>query len=161
MKIDLTRKEYRTLLDMVYIAEWIINAHRVDSDPRTEPYGALQQKVFALAKQMKYENLIEYDAEVDTYYPTGEYEESGAAHDFIDEYEDESFWSELIVRLAQRDLIQQVGSAAKVSTLPFEERLIRLADLENTYAMEFEKYGLARIMVRNRKPPRNLGKGVH
>ena len=161
MKIDLTQEEYRTLFDMLYIAEWIINAHRIDSDPRTKPYEALQQKVFALAKQMKVENLIEYDADVDTYYPTGEYEESGAAHAFIDEYEDESFWSELIVRLAQRDLIRQVGSAEKVGALPFSERLVRLADLENAYAREFEKYGLDRIVVQNRKPPRNLGKGIH
>lgn len=33
MKIDLTRKEYRDLLDILAIANWVLNAHKVDRDP--------------------------------------------------------------------------------------------------------------------------------
>ena len=60
MEIDLTRKEYRDLLDMLYIAEWVLNANRDEDDPRTKRYSKVEQKFFAMAKAMKYENLIEY-----------------------------------------------------------------------------------------------------
>jgi hypothetical protein len=94
MKIDLTRKEYRDLLDMLSIAEWVLNAHKVEKDPRTERYRKPEQKFFALAKRMKYENLIAYAPEHDRYFPTREYEEKSSTQAFITEYDNDSFWEE-------------------------------------------------------------------
>ena len=91
MEIDLTRKEYRDLLDMLYIAEWVLNANRDEDDPRTKRYSKVEQKFFAMAKAMKYENLIEYYPEDKKYFPTREYEETSSAHAFLAEYKDSIF----------------------------------------------------------------------
>ncbi|MDI6791797.1 MAG: hypothetical protein QME81_02855 [bacterium] len=48
MKIDLTQREYERLLDMLYIAEWVMNACKVEDDPRTEAYKELEQKIFGI-----------------------------------------------------------------------------------------------------------------
>ena len=92
MKIEFTREEYKCLLDMLYIAEWILNAHKVEDDPETKAYGELEQKVYSYAKEMGFENLIEYAADHKKYYPTREYEEMGTPMEFIDEFENETFW---------------------------------------------------------------------
>lgn len=43
MNIELTDKEFRRLLDMVYIGNWILNSTR--GDDRFEDYDLLQEKL--------------------------------------------------------------------------------------------------------------------
>ena len=161
MKIDLTRKEYRDLLDMLTIADWVLNAHKAGTDPRTERYKKLEQKFFTFAKQMKYENLVEYSADHDRYFQTREYDESSAARTFIVEYENDSFWEELISRLAERDLARQLGGDDRVSTLSPEELFEKLGQLEEYYGDEFSQNALENLQLRDQKWLSQPGKTVH
>ena len=161
MKIDLTRKEYRDLLDMLTIADWVLNAHKAVADPRTGRYRKLEQKFFSFAKQMKYENLVEYAADHDRYFQTKEYDESSAARTFIVECENDSFWEELISRLAERDLARQLGGDDRVSTLSPEELFEKLGQLEEYYGDEFSQNGLENLRLRNKKWLSQPGKTVH
>lgn len=45
MNIELTDKEFRRLLDLVYIGNWILNSTR--EKDRFEDYDILQEKLFA------------------------------------------------------------------------------------------------------------------
>ena len=151
MKIEFTREEYKCLLDMIYIAEWILNAHKVGDDPRTKEYGKLEQKVYSYAKEMGFEDLIEYVVDHGQYFPTKVYEDAGSATKFVDEFEDETFWDELINRLAERDLIKQLGGTENLSKLSFEERIERILELEKKYSSEFEKNGLDNVSIVSNK----------
>ncbi len=161
MKIDLTRQEYRDLLDILSIAHWVLNAHKVERDPRTERYEKLEQKFFALAKQMKYENLVSYAPEHNRYFPTREYEETSSTHAFIVEYENDSFWEELTSRLAERDLARQLGGYERVPTLSREELFEKLGQLEEYYGDEFSQNGLENLRLRDQKWLSPPGKAVH
>jgi len=147
MKIEFTREEYKCLLDMLYISEWILNAYKVEDDPRTKAYEKLEQKVFSYAKDMGFENLLEYAADHGKYYPTREYEVTCSPMEFIDEFENETFWEELISRLADRDLIRQLGGIENLSKLSFKERVEITLPLEEKYSSEFEKSGLDGVSV--------------
>ena len=57
MNIELTSKEYRLLLDMVYIGHWILNSTRTD-DPK-EDYDLLQEKLVAKAPANGMRSLVE------------------------------------------------------------------------------------------------------
>ena len=57
MNIELTSKEYRPLLDMVYIGNWILNSTRTDD--RIEDYDLLQEKLFAKAPANGMRSLVE------------------------------------------------------------------------------------------------------
>ena len=61
MKINITKKEYRLLLDILSIADWVMNAYQTEDDPRTKPYEDLEQKFLSYAKDFGFENLIVYD----------------------------------------------------------------------------------------------------
>jgi len=152
MKIDFTRKEYRRLLDILYIADWVMNAHKVEDDPKTEAYKELEQKIFSYAKDMGFEDLIEYVVDHGEYFPTRKLEESSPTMEFIGEFENDTFWEELISRLADRDLIKQMGGMKELSKLPFEERVKKTLALEEKYASEFEKKGLDSLsIIRNKE----------
>ena len=44
MQIELSKEEYRNLIDMIQIAEWVMNAHKTEKDPSTEKYSKLEQR---------------------------------------------------------------------------------------------------------------------
>lgn len=152
MKIEFTPKEYECLLDVLYIADWVMNAHKVEDDPRTEAYRKLEQKIFSYAKDMGFENLVEYAPEHKRYFPTSELEETGPAREFIEEFENDTFWEELTSRLAERDSARKVGGVENLSKLSFEDRVKIIVPLEEMYASEFEKRGLEGLsIIRNKE----------
>jgi hypothetical protein len=152
MKIEFTQKEYECLLDILYIADWVMNAHKVEDDPRTGAYKKLEQKLFSYAKDMGFENLIEYASDQKKYFPTRELEQTGSAKEFIEESENDTFWEELISRLADRDSARKVGGVENLYKLSFEDRMKIILPLEEKYASEFEKRGLEDLsIIRNKK----------
>jgi len=148
MKIDLSEKEYITLLDILYIAEWVLTAHKVDRDHRVEKYETIVQKFYSLAKEMGHENLVEYDDKLAKYFPTREYEDSSKSMMFIEEYQDDTFWDELINRLAYRDMVNQAGGIEKLKQLTMKEHFELESPLEQRYYEEFEKNGLDNLIIK-------------
>ena len=57
MQIDLSKKEFRRLLDMVYIGNWILNSTR--GDDRFEDYDNLESKLFSLCRKEGMGALVE------------------------------------------------------------------------------------------------------
>lgn len=109
MKIDITKKEYEILLDILYIVDWVLHSHRIGISAETEEYRSLIQKLYSYAKDIGYEDFIEYSRTMEEYVPTVEYEETNDSMEFIEEFENDSSWEGLVERLALRDLIQQEG----------------------------------------------------
>ena len=150
MKIEFSPEEYRLLLDMLYIAEWVMSSHKTEKDPEVVPYEALEQKLLALAIQMGFGDLVEYDDKLKKHFPTRLYEDTAKAMAFIEEYDNDSFWEELAQRLATRDLIQKEGK--KLETMDRWERLNKQFDLAEQYTQEFVEHGLERLVVQKVRP---------
>ncbi|MCU7944723.1 MAG: hypothetical protein KZQ87_18800 [Candidatus Thiodiazotropha sp. (ex Cardiolucina cf. quadrata)] len=58
MKINFTKKEYRQLLDMVFLGGWVASPHREDN---SSPYETLSEKIYAHAKDFGFDDLIVYN----------------------------------------------------------------------------------------------------
>lgn len=147
MKIEINKKEYRDLLDILYLADWVLHCYKEPESPETAAYRHLEQKLLALAREMGFENLVEFDSEMAQYFPTREYDETNAVMAAIVDYDNESFWQELMERLAMRDLILQKGQE-KVAAMDDEERLVKTDKLQEKYAAEFQRYSLSRLFVK-------------
>lgn len=150
MKINYTKNEYRLLLDMVEIAEWVLNAHKTASSDEIKKYSDLYQKILSYAKDMGFENLIIYDKNLDGYFATSEYEESEHMR-YIEEFEDDVFWDALPHRLAVRDLVKEVGEK-KYEEMEFVERATKLVELESIYYKELEENGIDNLRFENQSP---------
>ena len=94
MQIDLTPKELRRLLDLVYIGNWVLNSTR--GEDRFADYDNLESKIFALSPALS----EEWNG---TVVPSRAYTEGGI-HEAIAYYEDNVFYEILAEELSRRDM---------------------------------------------------------
>ena len=94
MQIDLTAKEFRRLLDLVYIGNWVLNSTR--GEDRFADYDNLESKIFALSPALS----EEWNG---TVVPSQAYTEGGI-HEAIAYYEDTVFYEILAEELSRRDM---------------------------------------------------------
>lgn len=102
MQIDLSKKEFRRLLDMVYIGNWILNSTR--GDDRFADYDDLESKLFALCRGNGMDALVERYEGTDV--PSRAFSDGGI-HEAIMDYEDTVFYEILAEELARRDMDYQ------------------------------------------------------
>lgn len=149
MNVSMTRQEYRLLLDLLLVGDWVIHGNREEDDvPGGEPYRMLTQKFLSLASEFGCDDLVEIDSERNQYRPTRKLEQQTYAWKLLDEYDDAVFWEELIVRLAERDVRNTPGKG-EISAMSTEEYDRYAVPLEEKYAHEFFENGLERLVIRN------------
>ena len=133
MDIELTTKEFRHLLDLVYIGNWILNSTR--GNDRFEDYDLLQEKFFALASQNGLPELAQsYMGHI---FPSRAYEDGGI-HDAIADYEDAVFFDILAEELARRDMSEE-----HLNPNDINELTARM----DSYMSEFEINGIENICL--------------
>ena len=133
MKLELTQKQFRRLLDMAYIGNWILNSTR--GDDRFRDYDEVESLLFARAREEGMGVLAEdWKGEV---VPSRAFVEGGI-HEAIVEYENNVFFDILAEDLARRDM-----EDAAIDQNNYDE-LVRRID---AYLDEFEEHGTDRILV--------------
>jgi len=144
MKVSFTPKEYARLLELMYMGLWVAGARPDDPATMPERYADITQKVLALAEPLGCADFVEVD--VNGQYFPNEKLTGGPAHEKIDQFVDDAFWSELVARLAERDLRAEFG-ATKLSDELTDDEEERLAALEDNYWREFENQGVDNVVV--------------
>jgi len=150
--LEIDKKEYKTLLQVLEMADWILNAHSQEEDKKNKPFTDLEQKVFALAQDAGWGKLVEFSKEHKQFLPTAAYEETCSVMPLIEEFENETFWDELIDRLAERDVVGELGEKAFLA-LPPEQRMEKIDEVRERYTAEMEKHGVDRLGILESKAP--------
>ena len=133
MKLELTTKQFRRLLDMAYIGNWILNSTR--GDDRFKDYDEVESLLFAKAREEGMGVLAEdWQGEV---VPSRAFAEGGI-HEAIMEYENNVFFDILAEDLARRDM-----EDASIDQNNYEELSSRI----DAYIAEFEEHGTDNILV--------------
>ncbi len=145
MKLHLTKKEYRALLDLIAVGDWVLHSHTVQDKDCSVTHRAVMKKIFSYSSEMQCEDLVEYDQKTDECYETCAYEEV-IQEVFIQPYNDETFWEELADRLAMRDAVREIGED-NLKTMEPLERVKLLGDKTDTYENEFEEHGLEYLTI--------------
>ena len=133
MELHLTDKQYRRLLDLVYIGNWVLNSTR--GDDRFRDYDEVESLVFSHCLEQGMTSLVElYDGEI---IPSRAFAEGGI-HEAIMAYEDVTFFEILAEELALRDLDAERATA---------ENYDEVMDRMEQYMGEFEAHGTEHISV--------------
>ena len=135
MTVELSEKEFRRLLDLVYIGDWILNSAR--GEDRFEDYDDVLEKLFSLCPDVGMEALM--DSWQGRVFPSKAYREGGI-HEAIADYEDAVFFDILAEELARRDMEGEGVSADDETELN--------ARMEEYY-QEFEQNGIDNLTVEN------------
>ena len=133
MEIKLTPLEFRRLLDMAYIGNWVLNSNR--GLDRFTDYDKVESRLFSYCKQYNMPSLVDYtdDAPI----PSAEFE-SGGIHEAIADYEDSVFFEILAEELARRDMDFEPINP---------ENFCELTNRIDEYIEEFEKNGIDNISI--------------
>ena len=133
MQLELNKKQFRRLLDMVYIGNWILNSTR--GDDRFRDYDIVESLLFEKARQEGMTVLAEtYHGET---VPSQAVVEGGI-HEAIMEYENNVFFDILAEDLARRDMNDVPIDASNYA---------ELAQRIEAYINEFEANGTDNILV--------------
>ena len=133
MQLELSRKEFRRLLDMVYIGNWILNSNR--GADRFKDYDDVESKLFAQCRQEGMPSLVEKWEGEDV--PSRAFSDGGI-HEAIMDYEDTVFFEILAEELARRDMEYE-----PVSGENYDELVSRMDD----YIAEFEENGTDHLVL--------------
>lgn len=133
MELHLSEKQFRRLLDLVYIGNWVLNSTR--GDDRIRQYDEVESQVFAHCLDHGMAKLVElYNGEL---IPSRAFAEGGI-HEAIFAYEDITFFEILAEELALRDL-----DADRATAENYDEVMARMEQ----YMGEFEAHGTDHISV--------------
>ena len=133
MQIELSKKEFRLLLDMVYIGNWVLNSTR--GNDRFAQYDDIESKLFALCPQNGMGILAEpWNG---TTVPSRAYAEGGI-HEAIAFYEDNVFYEILAEELSRRDM-----NYPEITDDNYNEVITRM----DRYMAEFQTSGLDHLVL--------------
>lgn len=133
MQIDLTKQEFRLLLDLAYIGNWVLNSTR--GDDRFAPYDDLESKLFGLCRQNGMKVLVEKWEGTDV--PSKAYCDGGI-HEAIAFYEDNIFYQILAEELSRRDM-----QYPEINEENYDEIVVRM----DRYMREFQNSGLDHLIL--------------
>ena len=128
MQIELTPKEFRRLLDLVYIGNWVLNSTRGEN--RFRDYDDLESKIFALSPKLS-------QVWNGTVVPSREFAEGGI-HEAIAMYEDNVFYEILAEELSRRDM-----DYPEITDENYSEIVSRM----ERYMSEFELSGVDHLIL--------------
>lgn len=133
MKIELTEQQFRYLLDLVYIGNWVVNSTR--EDDRIKEYDDVESTVFSHCLHHRMAKLVElYQGEL---IPSRDFADGGI-HEAIERYEDIVFYEILAEELALRDMDGEPLT---------RENYGALMDRIDAYLLEFDQHGTDNISV--------------
>jgi len=128
MQIELTSREFRRLLDLVYIGNWVLNSTR--GEDRFQDYDDLESKLFALSPALS-------ELWNGTVVPSRAFAEGGI-HEAIAYYEDNVFYEILAEELSRRDM-----DYPEINAEIYDEIVGRM----DRYMSEFEISGVQHLVL--------------
>lgn len=142
-----TEQELAILAEMVTLAASVASwNHKPGSDAGVSAYEAVESKVLEKAKLAGQGDAVEWDEEKRRYQLKIDPNEQTFFQECYDEFRNESFWEELVIRLADRGLIREIGLEAW-NRLSEEERRKRTAETEKVLWKEFGQNGIEKLAV--------------
>jgi hypothetical protein len=142
MNISLTPEQYKTLLLITYLGNWLVNAHKIEPD---KTFDDLAKYIYSFATSFGITGLVESSPDDGVSYPTRQFED--LAEEYLSDYDNHTFWDELIDRLVERDFVAKYGEEA-IEKMTLEEQFSNRDEFEERYAEEFEEYGLDRVTIK-------------
>ncbi len=149
MKVMFTAKEYARLLELVYLGSRVVAGTRPpeEGNPHLARYEEIQQKLFDLATPLGCADLVTV-ASNGLLMPSEKLLEDERLRKIEGDYANDTFWHELVARLADRDLgSEQARGHASGKDGPPIDADHRLKEIEDGYWDEFEKHDLAHFVL--------------
>ena len=144
MNIEFTKKQYKTLLKLVYLGNWMANAYRTEDFEKD--MQEVEEYVFSFAKDFGLESFADAKTVGDgKYYPTMKFMKETKVHNLHEDYDEETFWEKLIDCFGKRDCVRKYGH--QIKKMSKEELFEKLTECEDYWCDEINEYGIQRLEI--------------
>ncbi len=143
MKIHLTTKQYKDLLRLLLLGDWIVNSNTIDEE--NMKFREIQRHIFSFTKSFATLDRVSYDTKLNDFFPSRKLEEE--VQPYIDEYNDDNFWTELSYRLSSRDLAEEIGKENYRKMDPIK-RVCEIDSRAEDYNRIFEAEGIGKLKMK-------------
>lgn len=144
MEISFDKAELEKLVEIAVMADWVMTAHDTEDDERKDGYLKLIQKIFGHAWKNGMKKEIEHLEDIKEFFPDENWEEASLARAFITEFEEKTFWDELVERLAERELNRKLGDKKAGS---FEEHMEIYEGFATSIGEEFAENDIEHLEI--------------
>ena len=147
MHLRLTEQQLATLMEMVSLAAEVASLNRKPgAEAQFQGYEEFENSLLEKAKHMGFGEIIEFDEPAQRHRISMDYLTKSFVQECLDEMRNEIFWEEITLRLAERDIIRQIGIPAWTA-LSEEQRRQRCEPIERRYWEEFTAKGIDNLHV--------------
>jgi hypothetical protein len=148
MNIELSEEQFIRLLKLAHLGNYVVNGARESDgeDQKISKYDEIEGFLLKFAYENQCEGLVLYDLKNNKYAPAESLEYDDEMEAFIEEYNEDVFWEELGSRLAERDMMEEMGEEI-VLKLDDGERLKVLSEAKEKYFDEFEENGVDNLRL--------------
>ena len=147
MLMNISKEEYRLLVEMIQVADYVMHSHDLEPSEETADYRNFRKKIFANYKKMGLEKLFTFNEKHDDYIETEESLTDSRHMTILDNFVENEFWAQLSQRLAMRDLFD-VEDEETVKEMGSDVLMEKLGEMSVKYDEEFEAHGLERIGIK-------------
>lgn len=147
MKVMFTQKEFARLLELVHLGMRVVEGPAGIESPHVQRYAELEQKLYELATPLGCADLVDV-GDTGELVPSEKLLTDERLEKIAGDYDNDTFWHELVTRLADRDLAaEQTRQSVTGGGGPPIDSDARLHKLEDAYWEEFEKNDLANVIL--------------
>ncbi|MDR1283666.1 MAG: hypothetical protein LBK99_23035 [Opitutaceae bacterium] len=147
MKVTFTTREYTRLLELVWLGLQTTIPRDGQEASATTRFAGIEQKLLELATPFGCADLVTVGSDGRLTLSEKLYEDE-RLRKILGDYDNDTFWHELVTRLADRDLsAEQARHHASGKGGPPINADARLKQLEDGYWDEFEKNDLANVVL--------------
>ena len=147
MKIEFTNEQFKNLLKVVYLGNWMANAVHVGNkeDPKHEEFEEVVNYIFSFAEESGFGDYVDYKEENKQYSPTNEFDE--LAREYVEYYDNDCFWEQIIYRLSSRDF-EQKYTDEEISKMGEDERFKKEWSFHEKWENELSDRGIKRLEIK-------------
>ncbi len=144
VNLGLSDEEMTHLAEIATLALLMLQQSEESSaDPRARIWEKLCTDILGAARYVPgLQSQMDHDESNDSWTLNQAYAEHSFYEDLLDEYQNLTFWKEIVKRVSKQRLEEEGGL-----DLPQGERIVRLRMLRDIYKNEFQEYGLSRFRL--------------
>ncbi len=147
MKVMFTAKEYARLLELVHLGMQVVVGRANEENPALARYADIEQKLYDMATPFGCADLVTVASD-GRLTASEKLRTDDRLQKLLATYDNDTFWHELVTRLADRDLAaEQTKQSISGKGGPPIDTEARVARIEDTYWDEFEKNDLANVVL--------------
>ena len=145
--LELSEPEMRDLAEVCAMALTILGQAMPDGrNPRADAWHKLLVEIVKAGRTLPgIARDMELNPDCGYWFFKRPYVDDAFYSDVLEEFRDATFWSELVSRLAEQSLVENLGDEA-TSLLSDEERAARISSLEKALYQEVYTHGMERLV---------------